>query len=121
VFSEDFTEVKPIIIALSPGVVALAANNILSHYFSGLGNPKVNMWANLVGLVFTIVLAFTLIPAFGYMGAAITASVSYISSVIYQYFVFKKETRTRFTDWIPVKKDLSDFVVLARDTIKKKD
>lgn len=120
VFSKDFTEVKPIIIALSPGVVALAANNIFSHYFSGLGNPKVNMWSNLVGLVFTIVLAFTLIPLLGYIGAAITASVSYISSVVYQYFVFKKETQTRFTDWIPVKKDVSDFVTLTKDAIKKK-
>lgn len=120
IFSKDFTEVKPIIIALSPGVIALAANNIFSHYFSGLGNPKVNMWANLVGLVFTIVLAFTLIPVLGYIGAAITASVSYISSVIYQYFVFKKETQTRFTEWIPSKKDLLDFVILTKEALKNK-
>lgn len=120
IFSKDFMEVKPIIIALSPGVIALAANNIFSHYFSGLGNPKVNMWANLVGLVFTIVLAFTLIPVLGYIGAAITASVSYISSVIYQYFVFKKETQTRITEWIPSKKDLLDFVILTKEALKNK-
>ncbi len=119
-FSKDFTGVKLIIIALSPGVMALAANNIFSHYFSGLGNPKVNMRANLVGMIFTFILAFTLIPVFGYVGAAITASVSYISSVVYQYFVFKKETQTRLTDWIPVKKDLSDFVILVKDVLKKK-
>jgi O-antigen/teichoic acid export membrane protein len=119
IFGKDFTDVKPIIIALSPGVMALAANNIFSHYFSGLGNPKVNMWANLVGLVFTIVLAFLLIPFMGYIGAAITASASYVSSVVYQYFVFKKETKTRFTDWIPVQRDLLDFVLLTKDAIKK--
>ena len=120
IFSKDFTEVKPIIVALSPGVIALAANNIFSHYFSGLGNPKVNMWANLVGLVFTLVLAFTLIPAFGYIGAAVTASVSYISSVVYQYFIFKRDTSTKFKEWIPVKKDATDFMTLTRDVFKKK-
>jgi len=121
IFGKDFTDVKPIIIALSPGVMALAANNIFSHYFSGLGNPKVNMWANLVGLVFTIILAFTLIPAFGYIGAATAASASYLSSVIYQYFIFKKATNTRISDWIPVKKDLTDFVILIKDVLNKKD
>lgn len=120
VLSKDFGEVKPVVIALSPGVIALAANNIFSHYFSGLGNPKINMWSNLVGLVFTIILAFTLIPVFGYLGAAISASVSYISTVIYQYFVFKKETNTRLSEWIPVKKDFADFVILTKDVLKKK-
>jgi O-antigen/teichoic acid export membrane protein len=120
IFSKDFTEVKPIIVALSPGVVALAANNIFSHYFSGLGNPKVNMWANLVGLFFTLVLAFTLIPLLGYIGAAITASVSYISSVVYQYFIFRKETNTKLKEWIPTKKDSSDFITMSVAMFKKK-
>jgi O-antigen/teichoic acid export membrane protein len=119
IFSKDFTEVKPIIIALSPGVIALAANNIFSHYFSGLGNPKVNMWANLVGLVFTIILAFTLIPLLGYIGAAITASVSYISSVVYQYFIFRKETNTKLKEWIPTKKDSNDFISMSMAMFKK--
>ena len=119
VFSKDFTEVKPIIIALSPGVVALAANNIFSHYFSGLGNPKVNMWANLVGLFFTIVLAFSLIPFFGYIGAAITASASYVSTVLYQYFKFKKETRTKLKEWIPTMKDSKDFMNISKALFKK--
>jgi len=118
-FSKDFTDIKPIIIALSPGVIALAINNIFSHYFSGLGNPKINMWATLVGLIFTLVLAFTLIPLFGYIGAAITASISYISTIVYQYIVFRKTTKTQFIEWIPGKKDLTDFVLLIKSALKK--
>ena len=117
-FSKDFTDIKPIIIALSPGVIALAVNNIFSHYFSGLGNPKINMWANLVGLVFTLILAFTLIPLFGYIGAAITASISYTSTVVYQYIVFKKTTATRLIEWIPGKKDIDDFLILTKEVLK---
>ncbi len=120
IFSKDFTDVKPIVIALSPGVMALAANNIFSHYFSGLGNPKVNMWSNVAGLIFTVALAFTLIPAFGYIGAALTASVSYIVTVVYQYVVFEKRTHTKFKEWMPRKKDFTDFGVLVREALAKK-
>jgi len=119
IFSKSFTDVKPIILALSPGVMALAANNIFSHYFSGLGNPKVNMWSNFTGLVFTVILAFTLIPAFGYLGAALTASVSYTATVIYQYIVFRKKTHTKLIEWLPKKQDFSEFIKLTRDALAK--
>jgi O-antigen/teichoic acid export membrane protein len=119
IFSKNFTDVKPIILALSPGVMALAANNIFSHYFSGLGNPKVNMWSNFTGLVFTVVLAFTLIPAFGYLGAALTASVSYTVTVIYQYIIFRKKTQTRLVEWLPKRQDFADFIKLTRDALAK--
>ncbi len=119
IFSKSFTDVKPIILALSPGVMALAANNIFSHYFSGLGNPKVNMWSNFTGLVFTVILAFILIPAFGYLGAALTASVSYTATVIYQYIVFRKKTHTKLIEWLPKKQDFSEFIKLTRDALAK--
>jgi O-antigen/teichoic acid export membrane protein len=120
VFSKDFSAIRPIVIALSPGVLALAANNIFSHYFSGLGNPKVNMWSNVTGLVFTILLAFTLIPFFGYIGAAVTTSVSYTATVIYQYIIFEKRTRTKFSEWLPRKKDFTDFSRLVKEAMARK-
>ena len=120
VLSKDFTEVKPVIFALAPGVVALVANNIFSHYFSGTGRPKVNLWSNAVGFVFTIVLAFLLIPVFGIVGASITASASYISTVLYQYFIFKHETGTQLREWLPVKKDASDLLILIKALREKK-
>ena len=120
IFSKDFSDVRPIVIALSPGVLALAANTIFSHYFSGLGNPKVNMWSNVAGLVFTVILAFTLIPVFGTIGAALTASFSYTATVVYQYIVFEKRTHTKFSEWIPRKKDFNDFGRLVREAVKKK-
>ena len=115
-FSKAFSGVKPVILILSPGVIALAANAIFSHYFSGLGNPKVNLWSNVVGFVFTVILAFSLIPLFGINGAAFTASVSYISTVIYQYIIFKKQTGTRFGEWLPHKQDFRDFRGLMKET-----
>lgn len=118
-FSKDFSGVKPVIIALSPGVVALAANNIFSHYFSGLGNPKVNLFAKGFGFVFTVILAILLIPEFGLVGAAITASVSYISTVIYQYIIFKKQTKTPLKAWMINRNDFRDFKILLKDALQK--
>jgi O-antigen/teichoic acid export membrane protein len=117
--TKDFSGVKPVIIALSPGVMGLAINNIFSHYFSGMGNPKINLHAKITGLVFTLVLLFILIPAFGIIGAALTASVSYIATVIHQYIVFKKQTKTRFTEWMPVKGDFREFKLMVQEALKR--
>lgn len=114
IFGSDFNDLKTVIIALSPGVIGLSINTIFSHYFGGIGRPIVSLWANAIGFIITISLATILIPMFGYLGAAITASASYISSVIYQYFLFRKETGTKFREWLPDKNDLKD----ARNIIK---
>jgi len=119
-FSDDFIGVKPVIMALSPGVLALAANNIFSHYFSGMGEPKINLYAKIVGFIFTVILAITLIPTLGFIGAAITASVSYISTVIYQYCIFRRKTGTRVKEWVPVTNDIIELKRIIRESINKK-
>ncbi len=113
-FSRDFTVIKTVVLILSPGVLALAANTIFSHYFSGVGQPAVNLHANVVGFVFTLVFAFLLIPPYGYLGAAATASVNYLASVVYQYIIFRRQTRTRFSEWVLQKEDLKDFGATLR-------
>ena len=120
IFTKEFVNLKTIIIALSPGVVALAANTIFSHYFSGLGNPKVSLWANIIGFIATIVFALILIPIMGYVGAAITTSISYISTVIYQYFIFKSYTATKAADWMLKRKDLNDLSLIFKQLFNSK-
>lgn len=120
VFSDDFIGVKPVIIALTPGVLAISASNIFSHYFSGMGKPKINLHAKTIGFLLTVILAFALIPSFGFIGAAITASVSYLATAIYQYVIFTKETNTQLKEWIPAKNDLNDFRRIVRDSLNKK-
>jgi len=119
IFTSEFTDLKYIIIALSPGVVALSSNTIFSHYFGGLGRPVISLWANSIGFAITIVLAILLIPTFGYIGAAITASLSYISTVIYQYIIFKNETGVNFKQWLPERNDFYDFKRIILGMIKK--
>ncbi len=113
-FSQDFGVVKTIVWVLSPGVMALAANTIFSHYFSGVGKPAVNLRANVIGFIFTLLFAFLLIPPYGYIGAAATASLNYLASVIYQYIVFQRQTHTRLHEWIPCRGDVKLFVETIR-------
>jgi len=120
-FTIEFSQLKLIIFALSPGVIALSANTIFSHYFSGLGNPKVSLWANIVGFVATVVLAIILIPLIGIVGAALTTSISYTITVVYQYFIFKKQTATKFNQWMLTAKDLRDFVKIIKVLTKTKN
>ncbi len=118
-FSQNFGAIKSIVWVLSPGVMALAANTIFSHYFSGVGKPVVNLHANIIGFVFTLMFAFLLIPPFGYIGAAATASLNYLASVIYQYIIFKKQTQTRFSEWVPRKGDVKLFIATIKQLADK--
>jgi O-antigen/teichoic acid export membrane protein len=121
VFSYSFSGIKTIVFFLSPGVMALAANTIFSHYFSGIGQPKVNLKANSIGFLFTVIFAFLLIPPFGYVGAAITASANYTASVIYQGILFKKQTHTRLSEWMIRKEDIRFFKETVKTWRQKKE
>lgn len=120
-FSNELIGIKSVVIALSPGVLALSMNNIFSHYFSGMGNPKINLFAKIAGLVITITLAFILIPLYGIIGAAATASFSYVTTVVYQYIIFRKQTGTKFAEWIPEKADWIEFKSILRQAIRRED
>ncbi len=118
IFGKSFGEIRWIVLAMSPGVLALAASNIFSHYFSGVGNPKVNLFSNITGFVVMLIFAFALIPFYGYTGAAITASMSYLASAIHQYIIFQKQTNTRFGEWYLKKEDFTSFEQTMRSLFK---
>lgn len=120
ILSKDFGQVKQIIVALFPGVLALSANTIFSHYFSGLGQPEVNLRSNVAGFVVTILFALLLIPLFGITGAAATASLSYFTSAAYQYIVFKKQTGTKAHEWLIYKADFRAFRTLVVEYFQKR-
>ena len=93
-FTEQFGQVKEIILLMSPGLLMLSAQMIFSHYFSGTGVPKYNLYGSLWGLAITIPATFILIPAFGIVGAAISFSCTYLAIMIYQWIAFRRLTGT---------------------------
>jgi O-antigen/teichoic acid export membrane protein len=110
IFTEEFAEIKDVLISLSPGMVFMAADMIFSHYFSGVNKIKYNLYGTLVGLGVTIASIATLIPLYGIIGAGVSMSLTYLGTIIYKWIIFKKITKTRTKELIPT---LSDFKTLV--------
>jgi O-antigen/teichoic acid export membrane protein len=101
VFGPEVVGLHPLLLAMSPGLLAMAASQVLSHYLSGTGRIKHNTVASGLGLLVTVVLGFLLIPGNGLMGAAITASAAYCTAVTHQLWVFMRYTGTRPREFWP--------------------
>ncbi|MBI9032936.1 MAG: polysaccharide biosynthesis C-terminal domain-containing protein [Bacteroidales bacterium] len=93
---------------------------ILSHYFSGMGMPKYNMWSSAFGAIFTFALIFYLIPNYGYVGAGITTSAAYSVSFIYQLFIFIKKSDAKAYEFFLTRKDINEFCSEIRFLIVRK-
>lgn len=118
-FGKEFGDIKTVFIYLSPGVIALSANAIFSHFFSGTGIPKYNFYASIVGLLVIIPAVILLVPAFGIEGAAGATSLAYLAAVAYQWIVFQSRTQTKFRDLFLNHEDLK-FIRLMLQKVKRK-
>ena len=105
-FGKEISGLHPIMLLLAPGIVAMAASQAFSHYFSGTGQNKHNLIGSGAGMVVSVVIGFWLVPRMGLSGAAITASLAYSASLIYQVTVFLDRTRSSMRDLLPNKLDM---------------
>jgi O-antigen/teichoic acid export membrane protein len=108
-FGVDFINTRLIIALLSVGILSNAVSMMFSHYFAGLGKPVYNMWASLLGLVFTAILGFIFIPRYGLIGAGITASVSYTVMLLFQMVLFFRKTGEKLSSLMLTKSDILFF------------
>ena len=106
IFKPAFNEVPSIMLVLSSGILIFSVSIILSPYFSGTGKPVHNTISAAIGLVFTLVFSFILIPRVGLMGAAWAATLAYSVATLYQLIVFVKKARVSFPDFLLRKQDL---------------
>lgn len=104
-FTDAFGQVKQIVLLMSPGILFLSAHMIFTHYFSGTGIPKYNLFGSLVGLAVTVPATFILIPIMGILGAAISFSCTYAAIVLYQWFVFRRIAEVKARDLLVTKDD----------------
>lgn len=101
IFGNGFGKVKPVFFPLSAGIITLSVGIILSAYFVGTGKPQVSVFSSTLGLAVTVILGVFMIPRYGMIGAAITASASYIAGVTYQLYKFMREAdELNFRDFI---------------------
>jgi len=106
--TEEFSGVRRVIAALSPGIVAYGSNRIISHYFIGSGRIRYSAYCSLCGLAALVAVGFVLIPVYGVVGAAASSSLAYCCMLTYSVTIFCRQTRARLKDFLPVK---ADFIV----------
>jgi O-antigen/teichoic acid export membrane protein len=90
-FGPEFAGVQLVIVLLAPGILFYNIALVIGHYFSGTGKFKVNTWANLTGLITTVVLALIWYPSFGIWEVGIISTVSYITTAALIIVCFAKE------------------------------
>ncbi len=102
---KDFYDTKYVMLYLAPGVLCISFSSILSHYFSGLGMQKIQLSANLSGLLVTVFCAWFFIRYFGIYGACITATLSYATQALFLTAVFLKHNAFKVSSLLGLKKD----------------
>jgi len=117
IFGPDFSQVYFVIASMAVGNIAFGYTMMISHYFAGLGRYHVNTFASACGLVATGVLSVALIPAFGYIGAGITASISYGLTSLVQIWFFVRQSGTPVRELLPNRSDAVFIRSLVRDLL----
>ena len=100
VFGQGFAGVKIVMLTLAAGIALLSVSIVISPYFSGTGRPWVNTVGAAIGLVFTLLLSFLLVPSYGITGAGISASVAYAVSTVFQLVVFVRVAGIKASDFL---------------------
>lgn len=102
----DFSDVKALMLSLSPGIVFIGFSTVLSHYFSGVGEQKVQLLANMLGLLVTVCTAPLLIARYGLTGACYSASLSYFVQALVVTWLFMRRSDFKFRALFSFKEDL---------------
>ncbi|MEJ5265603.1 MAG: polysaccharide biosynthesis C-terminal domain-containing protein [Bacteroidales bacterium] len=95
---KDFSGIQQVVLMLSPGIIALAAAHPLSAFFSGTGKIRLNMYGSLLGFTVTCLAGFLLIPRWGLWGAALTQSLSYLTTFGFAIFMFLRMNQLKISD-----------------------
>lgn len=84
VFGAEFTGVKTHFLLLSPGIMALAMKGAINHYYAGVGDHRFNTVTSVLGMILTAALVYPMILWWGSHGAAVVASLVYVTQLILQ-------------------------------------
>lgn len=107
IFGKDFSETKRITLFLSPGILAIAVSNIIGYYFAGVNKLRILNIKSVIGLIFTIVSSFFIIPRWGITGACIITSVSYCISSGLLFWKFYELTEFHIRDFMISKSEIN--------------
>ncbi len=114
-YGDKFHDATALGFLLLPGVLLLGIGKILSSAIAGRGYPRYTLYIAAISMPLTLVLYFSLIPAFEAWGAAIGSSISYALSALLALVFFRKVTGIGMREsLVPVSSDVADYFGLMR-------
>lgn len=91
VFGSTFNKMNLPFLILLPGIFALSVLALLSAYFSGKGNVRVNLEGAIIALIFVLAGDYFLVPYYGIVAAAGISTVGYCINLAYSLRQFYKD------------------------------
>ncbi len=114
IFGKGITGLRPIVLLLAPGILSMSASQAFSHYFSGKGQNRHNLVGSGLGMFITAGLGWWAIQHWGLKGAALTASLAYTTSLLYQWAVFSRRHAVSWHALRPTRADMDRVSGLLR-------
>lgn len=89
IFTDACSNLKQIVLLISPGALCISFSNIYGHYFSAIGKMNILVFRSVVGAILTLILLIIFIPMWGINGACIISSfVHFIcAAIMVGYFI----------------------------------
>lgn len=107
ILGEELYQIKGVIMALSPGIFAVAITTILSAFFSGTGKIQINLFGSLLGLIVVVITSYYLIGLYELRGAAFANTFAYGAAFIFSLLVFIIRGKVKWNEFLPQNKDVT--------------
>lgn len=116
----DFAKSFYALLILLPGIIAVNSGSNIGSFIGGReGYPSILILSTVMALVINVSLNMILIPKIGILGAAISTSIGYSTSILLYCKYFKELTALPFREFLlPQWKDLIYFKTQAGKWIK---
>lgn len=107
-YGQEFMPAVVLLRILLPGVMLYSVSRVLNQFYVGqLGRPEVSSAVALVVAGVGLTLYFTLVPPFGYVGAALASSLTYSFNFMIDATLFKRATKIRIrTVLVPTREEV---------------
>lgn len=117
VFGESFNKMQLPMLILIPGIFCIAVLSLLSAYFSGKGNLKVNVNGALLALMLMVILDWIFVPAYGIIAAATISTICYTANLSFSFWQFYKDYAISWKEFIRWRKEDYTWIfsLLAKD------
>ncbi|NVO30226.1 lipopolysaccharide biosynthesis protein [Hymenobacter lapidiphilus] len=107
VFGREFGPAQTVMQLLAPGSVMMAVQMLISSYFAGRAQYRINNAAAVAGLALTLAGGLLLIPRLGIEGAALASTLSYTASTAFLLWHFRRTTGLGITSFLPGRTDIT--------------